>query len=245
VNTLPATYWKPSWNQLVPSNIDEANTILGPYWAGAPNDPNGDWSKYSCQSGDQTGHTYWIPGDDSDFTQAELDPKALNCVGWHMANAFCQWEGGRLPTPDEVQAAFTNGGSTKYPWGNTKPVGGDDDEKDPKQDPHFNHAYGYNYPQTDNVRYDRYGDALDAAIHVSPPGRYARGNNQSGIADLAGDLLPYVWDDSSGSVAETGFVWTFSWEAHGLWWNTTTWGKQQNPGEPNGYYAIGFRCAHD
>jgi len=240
VHTMPTQYWDASWDALVPSNMDEADKILGPYWENAPNDKSGGWSKYSCQSGQHTGHTYWVPDDtDASYAQADLDPKALNCVGWHMANAFCHWDGGRLPTPDEVQAAFTNNGRTTYPWGNDAPAGGDDDEKNPKQDPHFNHAYAYNWPQT------RSND-LDAAVHVSPPGRFPFGNNENGVADLAGDLLPYVWDvDKKGKVLQTGFVWTFSWETHGLWWNTTTWGIDQNPDEPNGYYAIGLRCVRD
>jgi len=33
--------------------------------------------------------------DYSDFTQDQLDPKALNCVGWHLVQALCAFDGGR------------------------------------------------------------------------------------------------------------------------------------------------------
>ena len=263
VKTLPATYWNQSWNDLVPSTLDEANTILGPYWEGAPNDPDrnqpdGSWSKYSCWSGGVTGHTYKVPNDGSDFTQADLDPKAINCVGWHMANAFCQWEGGRLPTAAEFASAISNGKTTKWPWGNTDPDFGADDAS--HQDPHGNHGFDYvtpNIPAPKTIRLDD-GSVFvrDAAYYMAPPGRYPLGYSATGVADLVGDMIPYVWDvDKNGKPKETAFVWTNSWEQHREWWDTnppanpvlhvTQWGKDQNPNEQNGYYAIGFRCIHD
>lgn len=240
VKTLPSATWDTGWNDLVPSTTAEANTMLGPYWPDAPNDPNGGPSKYSCQTGDYTGHTYWTPDDGSMLTQSQLDSKSLNCVGWHLAQAFCAWEGGRLPTSDEIHEAFTNGWSSRYPWGDGSPAGGDTEVKDPKnpkQDPRMNHAWSYRFPAS--------GSDRDAATHISAPGRFPLGYNDDGVADLAGNLLPWVSDSGRSGPTETGFVWTFSWESHGLWWNNTSWGGDQNPNEPNGYYAIGFRCVHD
>ena len=77
------------------------------------------------------GHpTYWGNKDWQDnggsatrrFSQAELDVKSLNCMTQVMLAAFCAWDGGRLPTVDELgyQAWRTD---TSWPWGNSPGVG--------------------------------------------------------------------------------------------------------------------------
>jgi formylglycine-generating enzyme required for sulfatase activity len=252
VQGLPADKWNQAWNALVPSNVDEANMMLGSYWADAPNDSDGNNSKRSCAPGDYNGRTYWMPringpdnttdadDDYSDFNQAQLDVKALNCVGWHLSHAFCVWDGGRMAKSGEVANAYTNGGTTSYPWGNDGVV---------PQDDRLNHLFNYGYPDPKDVPNMRFSgeDALDIAWHVSPPGRFPLGNNQNGVADMAGDVMHWVAD------GEYGFDWTFSWETHdgypvhggaGANFTVDSW-QGHWPGEPNGYYAIGIRCAHD
>ncbi len=226
--------WSTAWNALVPASVAEANVMLGSYWTGAPNDSDGAQSKRSCAPGSFGGHTYWTAknGDDySDFTQAQLDVKALNCVGWHLARAFCAWEGGRLPTRAEIINAFKNGGPTTYPWGNAA-------YNASQQDNRLNHVFNYGYPNVAGRRLlGADGAAADIAWHISPPGRFPLGRNTNGI-EIAGNLLHWVGD------AEYFFNWTLSWENHGGNLTNQDW-KQSWPGEPNGYYAIGFRCAYD
>ena len=236
VQKLPAGAWNQTWNALVPSTKAQADEILGSYWAGAPNDPGGGASKRSCGAGDFTGRTYWTAPngtDRSDFTKDQLDVKALNCVGWHLMNAFCAWDGGRMGTRAELASAYTNGGANQYPWqwkasGAYSPTA---------PDARLNHVFSYNYPNVPGMRLSG-GNALDSAYHVSPPGRNPAGWNAQGV-EIAGNLLTYVRD------SEYFFMWNFYWENHadnGL--QAQSW-LVTAPEAPNGSYGLGGRCVHD
>ena len=72
-----------------------------------------------------TQNTYWGAGPRG-LSQAALDEKSLNCVTQLLVAAFCAWDGGRLPTYQELSGnPGGNGtdssawGSGSYPWGNS------------------------------------------------------------------------------------------------------------------------------
>ena len=231
--------WNAAWNDLVPSTVAEANTQLGSYWNGAPNDNNGAESKRSCQPNFFGGHTYYTPGagEAGDYSQSQLDPKALNCVGWHIARAFCAWDGGRLPTRAEIVNAFTNAGApANYPWSwqDASPY------DQTTQDPRLNHKFNYGFPGTPRrVPATPTGTIQDITWHIAPPGRFPDGVNANGAQDMAGNLLH--WHNDS----EYHFTWTSSWENHNKNLGTTNWATGITNGQqPNGYYGIGFRCAY-
>jgi formylglycine-generating enzyme len=49
---------------------------------------------------------------------AANEDKAINCVNWYEAFAFCIWDGGRLPTESEWEYTATGGAENRiYPWG--------------------------------------------------------------------------------------------------------------------------------
>jgi len=214
-----------SWNDQLPSNMTEALASLGP------------WNKRGCDVKAQGGRTYAqdpIGGDaaeKSDFSQDVLDEKALNCVSWYMAAAFCAFDGRRLVTSDEMRHVFKNGGGDKYPWG------GDDARTGV-----INHFYAYATPNPPaTMRIVGTGDGaypLDHAFYVSPPGRFPAGASKNGVQDAAGDVLPWV----AGNPRD--FLWTHSWEKHKGDTSVSNWGKEGS-GVQDGYYAIGIRCAKD
>jgi len=255
VDGLPSGRWDKAWTDpaALPTDVASADAILG-----------GAGNKKACEQGAYTGHTYWTPrteADFSDFDRDTLDDKALNCVPWALLQALCVWDGGHLATRAELEAAFTNGGTTRYPWG--------DDalesvrRPDPKERLNIESAFR-TAPLPAKFRADDNGEPLEVSYRIAPPGRFPRGNNRAGIADAAGNLLEWVGD------GERQFVWKGDFEHHAdnaetlsgsMWWATRkgipigvgvgawVWGERQlygnagGPEERNGYYAIGGRCA--
>jgi len=47
----------------------------------------------------------------------------INCVTWNTAQAFCVWDGGRLPTEAEFELASRTTQGLRFPWGEAPPAG--------------------------------------------------------------------------------------------------------------------------
>jgi hypothetical protein len=256
--TLPADKWNQAWTPMLPNSIDgtpgeddNASTQLGPFWG-----------KRSCETGYHTGHTFWTPstyGDTKDFSKEVLDTKALNCVPWWLMAALCTFDGGHLLKQVELRAAYTNNGTTAYPWGARGTY------TTTAQNGYAIGLWSYetpNPPPGAGVDGDGY---KDAAFYVAPPGRRPNGYNASGHADLVGNLLEWVGD------TERQFVWKGSFENHaqeadaiaapvdnnpylandprpGRGNRVWTWPDVVAPAPDaenvNGYYGIGGRCGY-
>ena len=107
------------------------------------------------------------------------DQLPMNCIDWFEAEAFCIWDGGRLPTEAEWNYAAAGGDEQRsYPWGSTEPVGTD-----------FA-IYNCNFPPVE-------GSLCSSA----PVGTAPKGNSRWGQADLAGNLWEWVQDWSAAPYA--------------------------------------------
>jgi formylglycine-generating enzyme required for sulfatase activity len=90
---VPGTGWRDAWSANLPKTASDLRLGL----ASCP----GTWT-------DQ-------PGDS--------EQKAVSCLTWFEAFAFCVWDGGRLPTGSEWEFAAAGGSELRtYPWGESPPT---------------------------------------------------------------------------------------------------------------------------
>lgn len=83
--------WSSSWNTKLPANTAALKAAL------------------KCEASYQT----WTD------TLGSNENKAVNCLDWYTAFAFCAWDGGRLPTEAEWNYAAAGGNEQRYfPWSN-------------------------------------------------------------------------------------------------------------------------------
>lgn len=118
------------------------------------------------------------------------ETRAINFINWYTAEAFCIWDGGRLPTYAEWNYAAGGGSEQRtYPWGNTRGTG--------------------HTPAVTICSIQSNGEPNPCSVreNIAPVGSAPAGNGKWGQADLSGNLEEWVQDSPiNGSTNNFGPV---------------------------------------
>jgi formylglycine-generating enzyme required for sulfatase activity len=146
--------WDSSWNASLPSDAAALRTVV------------------NCHATYQT----W-----SDSPSGG-ESRPMNCMTWHAAEAFCTWDGGRLPTEAEWNYAAAGGNEQRrYPWGNTEPG------LDAKLAVY-------------DCRYNGTGPC-SGITNIASVGSVSAGNGKWGHSDMAGNVWEWVQDGYASPMA--------------------------------------------
>ena len=139
------TGWDPTWNQqLLPSAAELRKALVCSL-------PVASWSD----------------------EPADNENRPINCVTWYEAEAFCIWDGGRLPSDLEWEYAVRGGNrERRVPWSDTA----------------ANSAFGFANCGNNSV--------TPSITQIWPVGSSPAGDGRWGQSDLAGNLWEYTVDFS-------------------------------------------------
>ncbi len=278
---IPAEASVPAqWDPYLPTSFD-GNTDATELAEGSQNDPtpipgvytsvyrqlggfifrNNTQTQTGCYVNVKGTHTYWMSKDvqqrfmndqEMEYGQDVYDAKGLNCVNYIMAQAFCIWDGGRLQSSAEFNAAW---GASTYPWGASPTVKGQESGTyagnrfptatdaslraagNPLYAPgagetveFANFRYSYEYP---NLKVNDY------VVFIGAPGRLqGRSANGHSMNDGLMEITSIAAPGASIPFSNT-FLWAKngSFEGHGI-------GAVHSSHAVNKYGKLGMRCVY-
>lgn len=202
------TGWDSAWNAKLPQDATALKAAL----LCGENQPVPSADPYST----------WIGGNDN---------RPINCVDWYVSNAFCTWDGGRLPTEAEWNYAAAGGSQQRpYPWGSEVPSS-----------------------NANLTAYQCYfdGSGSCSGMHnMAPVGTIAAGKSRWGQFDMAGNLWEWVRDgyDTYGKpcsdCAQLGATADRTYRGGGFVDNVASVTTTARGHAPNHFsHNVGIRCA--
>jgi formylglycine-generating enzyme required for sulfatase activity len=222
-----------------------------------------------CFVGGPGTHAFRFPngqqdGAPPDQGQDLYDTKAMNCVDYLVGQAFCVWDGGRLESTPEWQAAYGPTTSYLYPWIDSDPrrpaepsdrglTSGDKTYwgcrfpwATDASHPACGLTWDTNLVTIENAAYKysyEYPKLLnnDYIVFISAPGR-TKGRSLSGHSDMVGnvfELTSTVTYNADPFAARNRWSGNGSWEVHSYNRSGGT-----NTMLLNKYGKLGLRCVH-
>jgi formylglycine-generating enzyme required for sulfatase activity len=274
INTHTPAWWDPTWTKFLPATMDNGSygspvigsslyEWMGPYVYA----PGAMGTNEGCNVKGVGARSFRLPdginasfGDEQDYTIDFDDERPLNCVTAYIIAAFCAWDGGHMPTRQQIDYLWSNGTT---PWAGGAPAGGyyiaygadprgtfgteyftNGTSKPAPFTPDLHANWGYNYWGGVTV------NKTDYTIYIAPPGRFPLGNGPYGHADLGGNVfnatdINGVAGQSCNFFANSApcVYWSRSgsWQGHGIPY--TSAGSWIDLPATNKYWALGGRCA--
>ncbi|MCB9537040.1 MAG: SUMF1/EgtB/PvdO family nonheme iron enzyme [Myxococcales bacterium] len=121
----------------------------------------------------------------------DLDTQPATGITRAMAAAYCQWRGGRLPTPQEMVRAARGNGDRLFPWGDEAPAA--------------DGVYRANVGKQGSTV--AVGDPADGEKYAAPVTHFAKGDAPGGIRNLAGNVREWTAGEVEGKAIVVGGSW--------------------------------------
>jgi formylglycine-generating enzyme required for sulfatase activity/serine/threonine protein kinase len=249
--------WKPSHNvTLSPYCIDHNEVTAGQYkecvekgecqrGAITPDYPKSESTPLEQHEKNKKAFAEFCNFEQEGRVKAGREKHPVNCVTWEMANRYCKWKGGRLPTEAEWEFAARGADGRKFPWGDQ--IG---------TEKHMNVA-GPEFLEWEKKAGIKTTDATmfekdDGFPGTAPVGSFSAGATKLGLNDMVGNVWEWTFDrfasytkddqvDPMGAAAGNRRAirgGAFSGAAHS--WVNPAYRYHQL--ETAASHAIGFRC---